>query len=96
MRIPLYLPGSAIDERSDLVRELSETFEQVTGAKPLVRGIGGPCDMFVFHQHFHTPALLFGPRGGNTHAPDEWVELDSAQATVETLAQFICRWCGVE
>ncbi|MGH9845375.1 MAG: M20/M25/M40 family metallo-hydrolase [Blastocatellia bacterium] len=92
----VWLPGSAIDERRDLVTELGETFEQVTGAKPLVRGIGGPCDMFVFHQHFHTPALLFGPRGGNTHAPDEWVELDSAQATVETLAQFICRWCGID
>jgi acetylornithine deacetylase len=92
----VWLPGSAIEGDDRLVTELSETFKQVTGRQPEVRGIGGPCDMFVFHQHFHTPALLFGPRGGATHAPDEWVDLDSAFATVETLAQFICRWCGVE
>jgi acetylornithine deacetylase len=92
----VWLPGSAIDRGHSLVTELSETFTQVTGKEPEVRGIGGPCDMFVFHQHFNTPALLFGPRGGATHAPDEWVDLDSAFATVETLAQFICRWCEVE
>ncbi|MCG3162627.1 MAG: N-formyl-4-amino-5-aminomethyl-2-methylpyrimidine deformylase [Acidobacteria bacterium] len=91
-----FLPGSAIDPRQAVVTELSETFQQVTGAEPLVRGIGGPCDMFVFHRHFGSPALLFGPRGGNTHNPDEWVDLDSAQATMETLAEFICRWCETE
>jgi acetylornithine deacetylase len=90
-----FLPGSAIDAEHEVVTRLSATFEQITGRRPLVRGIGGPCDMFVFHRHFHTPALLFGPRGGNTHNPDEWVDLDSAQTTMETLAQFICQWCGV-
>jgi acetylornithine deacetylase len=96
----VWLPGSAInediDERGDLVSTLSDTFQQVTGREADVRGMPAPCDMFVFHQHFNTPALLFGPRGGNTHAPDEWVDLDSAQTTVETLARFICRWCGVD
>jgi acetylornithine deacetylase len=91
-----FLPGSTADARHTVVTKLSETFRQVTGEAPLVRGIGGPCDMFVFHRHFSTPALLFGPRGGNTHNPDEWVDLDSAQATMETLARFICRWCGAE
>ena len=91
-----FLPGSAIDAEHEVITQLSATFEQITGARPLVRGIGGPCDMFVFHQHFHTPALLFGPRGGNTHNPDEWVDLASAQTTMETLAHFICQWCGVE
>jgi acetylornithine deacetylase len=92
----VWLPGSAIDERGELVRTLSDTFQQVTGSEAQVRGMPAPCDMFVFHQHFNTPALLFGPRGGNTHAPDEWVDLGSAQATVETLASFICRWCGAD
>ncbi len=96
VRFPIdFLPGSAIDAEREIVTQLSATFEEVTGARPLVRGIGGPCDMFVFHRHFNTPALLFGPRGGATHNPDEWVDLDSAQTTMETLAQFICQWCGV-
>lgn len=97
VRFPIqWLPASAIDSQHELVTALAGAFEQVTGTQPLVRGIGGPCDMFVFHQHFNMPAVLFGPRGGNTHAPDEWVDLDSVLVTVETLARFICRWCQVD
>ncbi len=91
----VWLPGSALDSGHQLVAGLSETFRSVAGAEPQVRGIGGPCDMFVFHQLFNTPAVLFGPRGGNTHAPDEWVDLDSALTAMEVLARFVCRWCGV-
>ncbi len=91
-----WLPGSAIDEHHELVRGLSSVYRDITGASASVRGIGGPCDMFVFHEHFNIPAVLFGPKGGNTHAPDEWVDLASTVLTVETLARFICRWCGTE
>ena len=91
----VWLPGSALDVGHQLVTGLSETFRSVAGTEPQVRGIGGPCDMFVFHQPFNTPAVLFGPRGGNTHAPDEWVDLDSALTAMEVLARFVCRWCGV-
>ncbi|NWG12771.1 MAG: M20/M25/M40 family metallo-hydrolase [Acidobacteria bacterium] len=90
-----WLPGSAIDERHELVEGLAESFAHFTGSRPRIQGIGGPCDMFVFHKHFDTPAVLFGPKGGNTHAPDEWVDLDSAFLTAKTLAGFICRWCKV-
>jgi acetylornithine deacetylase len=91
-----WLPGSAIDEHHELVTGLSSAYGDTTGARALVQGIGGPCDMFVFHQHFGIPAVLFGPKGGNTHAPDEWVDLASTVTTVETLARFICRWCGTD
>ena len=90
-----WLPGSAIDPKNELVTGLAQTYAQVTGSQPEIQGIAGPCDMFVFHQHFNTPAVLFGPKGGNTHAPDEWVDLDSVQLTCEVLARFICRWCGI-
>lgn len=91
-----WLPGSAMDSRNELVTGLAETYAQITGSTPEIQGIGGPCDMYVFHQHFHTPAVLFGPKGGNTHAPDEWVDLDSVMLTAETLARFVCRWCEVD
>ena len=51
--------------------------------------------MFVFHQ-FGIPAVLWGPRGGNTHAADEYVELDSVVAATKVLLLFVCRWCGVD
>lgn len=97
VRFPIrWLPGSALEGEQALVSELSEVVESVTDMPAQVQGIAGPCDMYVFHQHFNTPAVLFGPRGGNTHAPDEWVDLDSALVTVEALARFIPRWCGVD
>jgi acetylornithine deacetylase len=90
-----WLPGSSIDAGHPLVRELSASAKETLGADPPVAGIEGPCDMFVFHQAFGIPAVLWGARGGNTHNADEYVEIDSVVAAAKTLLAFVCRWCGV-
>ncbi|MGH9665402.1 MAG: M20/M25/M40 family metallo-hydrolase [Bryobacteraceae bacterium] len=80
--------------RSDpLVRELAACAAEVLGTPPPVEGIEGPCDMYVFHR-FGIPAVLWGPRGGNTHAADEYLEIDSAVAAAKALLLFVSRWCG--
>ena len=68
--------------------------EPVLGTAPLVQGIEGPCDMYVFHE-FGVPAVLWGARGSNTHNPDEYVELSSVERAAAALLSFVCRWCGV-
>jgi acetylornithine deacetylase len=90
-----WLPGSAIEVSEALVKELSSCAARVMGEPPPVVGIEGPCDMFVFHE-FKIPAVLWGVCGGNTHAADEYVDLDSAVAAAKALLLFVCRWCGVE
>jgi acetylornithine deacetylase len=50
--------------------------------------------MYVFHD-FGIPAVLWGARGGNTHNPDEYVEIDSLQTAAGALLLFVCEWCGV-
>ena len=90
-----WLPGSAIEVSEALVKELSACATQVLPEPPPVVGIEGPCDMFAFHQ-FKIPAVLWGVSGGNTHAADEYVDLDSAVAAAKALLLFECRWCGVE
>jgi acetylornithine deacetylase len=89
-----WLPGSAISADQPVVRSLSECATEILGARPLVQGIEGPCDMYVFHQ-FDIPTVLWGPRGGNTHNADEYVEIDSLVDAAKTLVSFVCRWCGV-
>ncbi len=89
-----WLPGSAIAKSEPLIRELSACAETVCGAPPPVAGIEGPCDMYLYH-HFGIPAVLWGPRGGNTHAADEYVEIDSLADAAASLLLFVCRWCGV-
>jgi len=88
-----WLPGSAISAGEPLVRELSAAAQAATGCVPPVAGIEGPCDMYVFHE-FGIPAVLWGARGGNTHGPDEYVELDTVSAAAKALLLFISRWCG--
>jgi len=89
-----WLPGSATDASEPLVQELAAAAEQVTQRRPAIVGIEGPCDMYVFHG-FGMPAALWGPCGGNTHAADEYVELESVVAAAQALLLFVCRWCGV-
>jgi acetylornithine deacetylase len=88
-----WLPGSTISASEPLVQELSRCAETVLGTKPQVAGIEGPCDLFIFHS-FSIPAVLWGPSGGNTHAPDEYVEIDSMISAAKTLLLFAAEWCG--
>ncbi len=90
-----WMPGSAIPETEPLVTELAAAAAGVLGREPAVAGIEGPCDMYVFHQAFGIPAVLWGARGGNTHAADEYLEIDSVVAAAKALLVFVCRWCGV-
>jgi acetylornithine deacetylase len=90
-----WLPGSAIAKSEPLVRELAASAADATGNPPPVVGFEAPCDMYVFHQAFGIPAVLWGPRGGNTHAADEYVEIDSLVDVAKSLLVFVCRWCGV-
>jgi acetylornithine deacetylase len=90
-----WLPGSAIDKTEPVVKGLCSAAAEVLRREPVITGIEGPCDLYVFHQLARTPAVLWGGRGGNTHAADEYVELDSLVQAAKTLLLFVCRWCGV-
>jgi acetylornithine deacetylase len=90
-----WLPGSSILKSEPLVRELSACATRVLAKEPQVVGIEGPCDMYMFHQGFGIPAVLWGARGGNTHAADEYLEIASVITAAKALLLFVCRWCGI-
>jgi acetylornithine deacetylase len=89
-----WLPGSSCPGGSDLIGLLSNCAAEVTGTAPAVAGIEGPCDMYIFHQHFGIPAVIWGARGGNTHLADEYVELDTVFDAAKALLLFVYRWCA--
>jgi acetylornithine deacetylase len=89
-----WLPGSAISKDEALVTELADCATRVMGRVPPLAGIEGPCDMYVFHTVAHTPAVLWGARGRNTHAADEYVEIDTLIEAAKVLLVFVHNWCS--
>ena len=45
--------------------------------------------------HSGTPALIWGPKGGNAHAPDEYIEVEPFMDLVKMYALTTIEWCGV-
>ena len=90
-----WMPGSFILKSEPLVAEFTGCASNVLGKEPPIVGIEGPCDMYVFHQVFGIPAILWGARGGNTHAADEYLEIDSVVTAAKVLLSFVCQWCGL-
>jgi acetylornithine deacetylase len=90
-----WLPASTISPEQPLVTEMRASTRETMGHEAPVQGIEAPCDMYVFHQAFNMPAILWGARGANAHAADEYVEIDSLVDAARVLADFVTRWCGV-
>jgi acetylornithine deacetylase len=89
-----WLPGCSMPADAPLVREFAETAASLeTPAR--VEGLDAPSDMFIFQQCFNTPAIMWGPHGGNAHQADEYVEIDSLFTAARVLLRFVGRWCGL-
>ena len=52
-------------------------------------------DARLFNLYYDVPATCYGPLGGNLHAPDEWVDLESVRQVTRVLAATAMEWCGV-
>ena len=82
-------------EDSPLTKSFLEAGKNVLGQYPRLIGAPGAMDT-RFGPMFQTPSICFGPRGGNSHAADEYVELESVRRVTKVLAVFIAQWCGLE
>jgi acetylornithine deacetylase len=74
---------------------LRDSVIRATGRPPAVKGAPYPCDLWALQRLFHMPSVVFGPAGGNSHAADEYVEMESVFEFVESLIVFVLEWCGV-
>jgi acetylornithine deacetylase len=91
-----WMHPTQMDAAHPLVTMLCDKIAQATGKAPTIKGAPYQCDMWALHQTFDMPAVVFGPAGGNSHAADEYVDLQSVFAFVESLLLFILEWCGVD
>ena len=67
--------------RADLRRARPRPPRRSTATSWSTSSFTGTTDARAFVVHDDTPATCYGPIGANLHAPDEWVDLQSVQAT---------------
>lgn len=84
-----FLPGTEIDSNHGIV----QTLQSASQGLPIA-GAPFACDSFMFNLHSLTPAVIFGPRGGNAHAADEFIDVTDFLDLIEVYAHTIILWCG--
>lgn len=90
-----WMHPSQTDPAHPLIAALADCAGQVLNRPAVLKGAPYSCDLWALQRTFGMPAAVFGPTGGNSHAADEYVEVDSLFAFLETLALFILEWCEV-
>jgi acetylornithine deacetylase len=90
-----FLPGTGIPEDHEIIDVAARVAKQVYGDSLPVQGAPFACDSFVFNLYSNTPALIWGPKGGNAHAPDEYIEIEAFMNLVKAYTLTMVEWCGV-
>lgn len=89
MKVTVDIPGAFIPKDHPLALLAQEYTEVLTGRRWETAG-AGPANEGYMLIGAGIPTLCgFGPSGGNPHAPDEWVEINSLPATVAMFAGII-------
>lgn len=87
--------GCVIDRGEPLLGALAGAHREVLEDELELFSFTGTTDVRFFNLYEGTPATCYGPTGGNLHAPDEWVEIESVRATTKVLALTALDWCGI-
>ena len=84
----LRAPGYAFPADSELVSLLSDSHEELHGARPRPDPSRATTDL----RFFQGQAVCYGPSGDGLHGVDEWVDLESIADVATVLALLIRRW----
>lgn len=76
------------------VQALLTAFRKYTGVEAVVSGAPFSGDLAIYGEVGSMPSILLGPRGGNLHAPDEWVEIEDLLTLTGVYARLVSDWCG--
>lgn len=77
------------DPDSPLFEAAAQALEEAFGRRPVYIGEGGSIPIIpLFEEVLKGPVLLLGfaPPGGNAHAPNEWMDVETYHKGIETIA----------
>ncbi|MBC8232816.1 M20/M25/M40 family metallo-hydrolase [bacterium] len=89
-----YVEPTEISISHPIVGEIKDSFRQITGREGDVKGAPFPCDAFMFNKFGNTPVVCFGPKGGNAHAPNEFVYIKDLVDLTKIFVLIIFNWCN--
>jgi acetylornithine deacetylase/succinyl-diaminopimelate desuccinylase-like protein len=89
MKVTVDIPGALISKDHPLALLAQDYTEAVTGKRWESAGAGPANEGYMLIEAGIPTLCGFGPTGGNPHARDEWVEIDSLPATVAMFAGII-------
>jgi acetylornithine deacetylase/succinyl-diaminopimelate desuccinylase-like protein len=89
MKVTVDIPGALIPQDHPLVLLAQDYTEAVTGRRWDAAGAGPANEGYMLIEAGIPTLCGFGPTGGNPHAPDEWVEIDSLPLTVAMFAGIV-------
>lgn len=87
--------GCYIKDDNPILAPLAKAHMQIMGYEVIKQISTATTDARFFELYHNIPTTCYGPIGGNLHAPDEWVDLESVKNTTKVLALAIMDWCGV-
>jgi acetylornithine deacetylase/succinyl-diaminopimelate desuccinylase-like protein len=88
------LPGAAILASHPLAQTAQRLAQAVTGRPWPIAGAGPANEGYMLIQAGIPTLPGFGPTGGNAHAPDEWVAVDSLVETTAVYAGLVQEYLG--
>lgn len=76
------LPAAAIPDTHPLAISAQKWTKKITGKKWPIAGAGPANEGYMLIQAGIPTLCGFGPAGGNAHAPDEWINIESLVSTI--------------
>jgi len=90
------MPGAAIPVDHPLALIAQDYTETILGRRWEIRGAGPGNEGYMLIGAGIPTLCGFGPTGGNAHAPNEWVDVDSLPRTAAMFAGIIMEYLGSE
>jgi len=87
--------GFVLPREAPIMQTLAAVHGDVVGGELEFLTFTATTDARLFNLYYDVPATCYGPAGGNLHAPDEWVDLESVREVTKVLAATAMDWCGV-
>ncbi len=88
--------GTAVSfEDCPVIQVLQSAYREVSGQDLHPLASTATTDTRFFLRYYGIPATCTGPRGGNVHGIDEYVDLPTVLELTKVIALFAMDWCGV-